>query len=210
MKRFLTIITLGLMLTSCAVPKPTYQYKKTANKPKIQKTINKNFDSIWNKVIDYSSKSFFSIDNFEKDSGLITLNFSGDPAGYIECGEFSYNGFISNMTNVKNYSGTFQEFAKKYYGANLNGRMNILVKQVNQNETFVRANTRYVFSFNRPNPRGSYYARDTQTWTFNGGQEVSNNLIFGAMDISFAVSEGINITCQSTYKLEKELLSILN
>ena len=53
------------MLTSCAVPKPTYQYKKTANKPKIQKTINKNFDSIWNKVIDYSSKSFFSIDNFE-------------------------------------------------------------------------------------------------------------------------------------------------
>ena len=52
------------MLTSCAVPKPTYQYKKTANKPKIQKTINKNFDSIWNKVIDYSSKSFFSIDNF--------------------------------------------------------------------------------------------------------------------------------------------------
>ena len=210
MKKFLIIFFLGSFLSSCGVPKPTYTYKKIINKPNIQKTIDKDFDRVWNKVIDYSSKSFFSIDNFEKDSGLITLSFSANPVEYIECGEFSYNGFISDYTNVKNYSGTFQDFAKTYYGADLTGRMNILVKKENQNQTFLRANTRYVFSFSRPNPRGSYFARDTKTWTFNGGQEASNNVIFGAMDMSFAVSQGINITCQSTYKLEKELLSIFN
>jgi len=35
--------------------------------------INKGFDEVWTSLIEYSASSFFAIDNFEKDSGLMTL-----------------------------------------------------------------------------------------------------------------------------------------
>ena len=112
--------------------------KKQKQKKNYDVTLNKNFNTVWNKVIDYSSRSFFGIDNFEKDSGLITLSYSGDPTGYVNCGKFDYDGFISNGTQVKDYFGTFQEFAKMYYNASLNGRMNILVKKIMKTKlTFV-------------------------------------------------------------------------
>jgi len=199
-------------LFACVAPKPVYKYEKTEPKKNYDVTLNKNFNTVWNKVIDYSSKSFFGIDNFEKDSGLITLSYTGSPVGYVDCGKFDYNGYISNGTQVKDYFGTFQEFAQIYYNASLSGRMNILVKKNNENETYVRVNTRYVFSFSRPDPRGSWggYSSQNHAWTFNAGDEASVGLAFGNYDVSLAISEPITITCQPTYKLEKELLSVLN
>ena len=67
-----------------------------------------------------------------------------------------------------------------------------------------------MFSFNRPDPRGAWYGRQNLSWTFNAGDEASLGLAFGNFDMSLAISEPITITCQPTYKLEKELLSILN
>ena len=194
---------------ACAAPKPVYKYEKSETKKNYDVTVNKNFNTIWNKVIDYSSKSFFGIDNFEKDSGLITLSYSGSPIGYVDCGKFDYNGLISNGTQVKDYFGTFQEFAQIYYNASLNGRMNILVKKNSESETYVRVNTRYVFSFTRPHPLGIYHGNESVTWTFNAGDEANVILMFGDMDVGLAVTDPLNITCQPTYKLEQNLISNL-
>ena len=196
-------------IVSCAPPKTIYSYEKTETKKNYDIKLNKSFNTVWNSVIDYSSKSFFGIDNFEKDSGLVTVSYSGSPVGYVDCGTFDYDGFISNGTQVKNYSGNFQEFAQIYYNASLNGRMNILVKKRSESETYVRVNTRYVFSFTRPHPLGIYHGSESVTWTFNAGDEANVSLIFGDMDIGLAVTEPLNITCQPTYKLEQNLLSNL-
>ena len=67
-----------------------------------------------------------------------------------------------------------------------------------------------MFSFNRSDPRGAWYGSQNLTWTFNAGDEASLRLAFGNFDMSLAISDPITITCQPTYKLEKELLSILN
>ncbi len=198
-----------LFVFACAAPKPVYKYEKTEPKKNYDVTLNKNFNTVWNKVIDYSSKSFFGIDNFEKDSGLITLSYTGSPVGYVDCGKFDYNGYISNGTQVKDYFGTFQEFAQIYYNASLNGRMNILVKKNSESETYVRVNTRYVFSFTRPHPLGIYHGNESVTWTFNAGDEANVVLMFGDMDLGLAVTDPLNITCQPTYKLEQNLLSNL-
>ena len=56
---------------------------------------NKNFDETWISVIDFVSDSFFKIENFEKDSGLLTLSFSSkDAEKFIDCGDFEYTLFL--------------------------------------------------------------------------------------------------------------------
>ena len=54
---------------SCAPPKTIYSYNKSETKKNYDIKLNKNFNTVWNNVIDNSSKSFFGIDNFGKMKG---------------------------------------------------------------------------------------------------------------------------------------------
>ena len=57
---------------------------------------NKNYDETWNAIIDFVNNSFFSIENLEKDSGLLTLSFGSKEAeNFIDCGDFEYTLFFT-------------------------------------------------------------------------------------------------------------------
>jgi hypothetical protein len=63
-------------------------------------TIDKSFQEVWSAVIDHATSTFFGVDNFEKDSGLMTLSFGGrNPDRFIDCGWLK-------TTNLANYDGT--------------------------------------------------------------------------------------------------------
>lgn len=106
-----------------------------------ERVINKSFDETWTALIDYSSKSFFSIDHFEKASGLMTISFgSNDPTRFIDCGTFRLNFGASS------YNGPYAAYLTDRFGAKLDGKMNLVVRVIDDRHTLVRANARYIFT----------------------------------------------------------------
>ena len=90
------VLCLALILSACSVKvnQPTSQPKQQAN----QVTLNKNFDDTWEDMIEFISTSYFGIESFEKESGLLTLSFGAEnPGRYIDCGSIAgpfYNGLV--------------------------------------------------------------------------------------------------------------------
>jgi hypothetical protein len=139
----------ALMITACANLGPSLQ-TATYTPPDVSQTgrysqsIDKSFDDTWTSVIDFVSTSSFSIDNFEKDSGLITLTFgASDPGRYIKCGFFTTSG-----GNVGSFSGKYVEYINGVgnIGSSLSGKMNISIRSLSENKTNVRVNARYIWT----------------------------------------------------------------
>ncbi len=82
---FFSIICLCLLLASCTGYTPP-DISGFASKS-FSKTVESNYDDTWEKLIDYSSEFFFTIDRFEKESGLIILSFDApNPTDYVSMG----------------------------------------------------------------------------------------------------------------------------
>jgi hypothetical protein len=86
-------------------------------------TIDKPFQEVWSAVIDHATSTYFGVENFEKESGLMTLSFGGRNAEqFIDCGRLK-------TTNLANYDGTtVQALQIEALSTNLSGRMNIVVR----------------------------------------------------------------------------------
>ena len=105
MDRFLLACLGSLAISACAtVPPATY----TAPTPKDYSntiTVNRDFSQTWENLIGYASQTFFAIENFEKDSGLLTLSFgSGNVSRFVDCGycdrRFVLAGGPADLGNV--------------------------------------------------------------------------------------------------------------
>ena len=119
--------------------------------------VSKPFDIVWKELIQYSAGTFFSIDNFEKDSGLITLTFGASkPQEFVTGGYWEASG-------SKAYKGDYVGFLNKYWNASLNGKMNIVVTERGPHQTQVTVRARYVFTL--PSTGRS----PGSTWSFDTG-----------------------------------------
>jgi hypothetical protein len=129
-----------LFIVSCVTQQGSYNPPDLTKEGKYSETINKNFDDTWTAVVDFVSTSSFSIDNFEKDSGLITLSFgASNPGLYIDCGSYSSSGAI-------NFDGSYVDYANTSgLGSSLSGKMNISIRSMSSGSTNVRVNARYIW-----------------------------------------------------------------
>lgn len=101
--------------------------------------VHKSFDKTWEDLIGYASETFFSIDNFEKASGLLTLTFgAGDASRFVDCGKFS--------GGPKNYEGSYVQYIQSTASAKLDGKMNLRVRSVGPEDTELTVNARYIFT----------------------------------------------------------------
>lgn len=133
--------------------KPTHVDKKE----KYTVSVNKDFDQVWKQLIEYSASTFFSIDNYEKDSGLITLTFGASrPSEFITGGQWK-------STGIKNFEGDYVKCLSMYRNGKLNGKMNIVVSKNSNHETRIIVNARYIFSI--PSTQQSR----SMTWSFDTG-----------------------------------------
>jgi hypothetical protein len=110
------------------------------------------FDQTWQKLIEYAAGTFFAIESYEKESGLMTLSFSSSqPSQFVDGGYFKF----SNLTT--SFDGNYVDYLAQYYGGKLEGKMNIALIRASDNQTRVTVNARYVYSCLQ------------NTWAFNSG-----------------------------------------
>ncbi len=159
-----------------SVTQPTTQVKSQPN----QITINKTFDETWEDMIEFISTSYFGIDSFEKESGLLTLDFGADnPGRYIDCGEINGPNYSGPLTDAANRGGNTSHI--------LEGRMNVFLNSVNPNVTTVRVTARYVYTMQD--------AQFRQIWAFNSNTSDTKN-----------INAAKGLTCISRQVAENELL----
>ena len=180
---FFGLVLVSLLTLGC-VATGNYRPPITQNKSDNYSTIiYKSFDSTWSSLIEYSASTFFQIENFEKASGLLTLSFGASDADrYVDCGMF-----IASSGNRK-YNGSYVGYLKKYFEANLQGKMNIFVKELAPNQTLVRVNARYVLS------------SPPESWVFNSGSSASVRVSSPLRD-----TDSIR-TCRPSYEAETTIL----
>lgn len=187
----LTSSLLAALLTACATGSYTPPVASVEMKQH-ERIVNKPFDETWTSLVDYASRAFFSIDTFEKASGLMTLSFgSSEPWRYIDCGQFKAQAAskVIDMPYVK--------YVTERRQGKLDGRMNILVKPVGAN-TLVRVNARYIYIV------PAQPSIPAHSWTFDSGGEAT-------VTIPDPVPGSIPTrTCRPTYAAEKEILEAVS
>lgn len=204
------VFLLLTILVGCA---GKLEYTRPTSLPTVNNSIviNKNKDNAWKQMVPMLGKQFFVINNLDKDSGIINISYSGDPERYVDCGRIV--SYVKNARGERTYdfpaSKSYQDYEimDTQGGAgllflsrkmNLEGRMNIIVEDIGNNQSRITANTRYILTKTTTvrNTNG-HSNTNTNSVSFNTGQE--------------GISEGRapNMICQATGKLEDEVLSLL-
>ena len=158
-------------------------------------------------------KNFFVINNLDKESGFINISYSGDPEKYVDCGYIE--SYVKNARGERTYyfpaasaNQTYEVMDMKQSGGlfninrkmNIEGRMNLIVEEIDPNKTIVTANTKYVL---------------TKSGTVRNVQGASQSF---SDSISFNTNQGDRFPgsgshsgtfCQANGNFEKEVLSLL-
>lgn len=123
---------LAIGLTACQKYAPPAGPASVDN----QALVPAGYDQAWGGLIDYVAQSSFSIQNFEKDSGLMVLGFApGSRAQYIDCGTWTYQGLLGQ---------TVPYAARNDTGLNLGGsKMNIRVRELSPGQTSIQVTALY-------------------------------------------------------------------
>lgn len=202
-----------LILTILAGCAGKFEYTRPKSLPTLNNSvvINKSKDEVWKQIVPMLGKQFFVINNLDKDSGIINISYSGDPERYVDCGRII--SYVKNARGERTYvfpaSKSYQDYeimdirggAGLFFVSrkmSLEGRMNIIVEDIGNNQSRVTANTRYIL---------------TKTTTFRNVQghsnTVTNTLSFNSGQEGISEGSGPNMICQATGKLEDEVLSLL-
>ena len=153
-----------ILLNGCATQATsTFQYnEKQSNRINNEEVVNKSFESAWSDLVRHLAKSFYDVNNIEKESILINVSFSTDsPEKYIDCGntirtfkqgseKLNYDYDVAENTNYKYGAGKSNDGVFAFVGhvkrsTNLEGRINIYVAPKGEN-TEISVNTRYIFT----------------------------------------------------------------
>jgi len=185
---------------------PVFSYTPPASldeKSKVKKlnhTLSVGYDETWNALINAVSSDFFELQNYEKDSGLLTLNFDPDtPEDYFDCGKWTK----STTTRKGEFSGPYVSWLKMSEEKKIknqspgkfmaNMKINLRVQSLSNNQTRVTINTLYKIAAARSNIDFKFKATSQST------QQV------GISPPSISSTR----VCQSSYKLENELLDTI-
>lgn len=188
-----SVVLIGCLvaLAGCATSEFDYQGPR-GNPPTSQSLVlEKPFDETWDQLVDHVSKTFFSIDNFEKDSGLMIVNFSTQASRkYVECG--TLNAKWTANYQPQSFSGDYARYLGTYMGATVNGRANITLLPEGADKTRVSIAARYVLS----SPASP--SRPGTTWSFS-------TTTMDAQQVSTPKGWQTRV-CRATGKFEKDLL----
>ena len=184
MKKIFTIGFLILLITFTGCVSSNYTYKPPEQMPRIENkiTVNENKEKVWNKLVQGIGTNFFVINNMDKQSGFINVSYSGDPEKYVEGGELHFE--FSNLRGERKYdfpaTKAYAQYEQMINGSlcaltrtmDLDGRMNVLINEIDSSHTSVSVNTRYILTMNitGTDVMGHSLQPYQQTITFNTGQ----------------------------------------
>ena len=210
--RIILLAVLVFFLASCA---GKIQYSPPIGTPLSQNSIiiDMSKDELWKKVIPNLGKSFFVINNLDKDSGIINVSYSGDPEKYIDCGQIS--SYVKNARGERTYNfpasrshQTYEIMDMEHGGGllfvdrrmNLEGRINIIIEEISSKQCRVTVNTKYVLT-------KSGTIRNVQGASTNFSDTIS--FVSGQQARFPGAGSYSGTLCQPSGRLEQEILSIL-
>lgn len=134
--------------------------------PVWERELSLPFDKVWEALIDHASGTFFAIENFEKESGLLTLSFGASDIGRFVDGGQWISTWRSASGQPGHFEGNYATFLEQYRNASLSGSMNIFVKKLADRRTLVKVRARYVVTSITRYPDGF---STSDTWSFDTG-----------------------------------------
>ncbi|WP_152619654.1 hypothetical protein [Paramagnetospirillum magnetotacticum] len=205
MKKISLLLAVGA-LSGCAgkidyMPPTSYRENESMAVLSAQK------DDVWKKLVSNLGKKFFVINNIDKESGLINVSYTGDPEAYVDCGTIS--SYVKNARGERTYtfpgSKAFQQYevmTDNLYQfqreMNLEGRVNIVVQEIDKKSTQVQVNTRYILS------------RKINVTSVQGQtRSISDNSSFNYGSTGVFSGSGQNLQCVSTGKMERDIISLV-
>lgn len=199
MNQFLaaTGILTASLLTGCAAT-GVYQPPQAPQTLDYSREVNANFDTTWTTVTNVAGATFFNIKNFDKGSGLMTLeyeNIRGNIGAYVNCGEFASNQSASksvhpNPKSVINYMSISDIVMR------LSGKANVMARPASDTKTQVQINSQYTLVIDKK--IGDKMERIGE-WHFTSREPDTQKA-----DVSYHPT---NVTCQSSNKLESDFLT---
>lgn len=190
-------LTTASLLTGC-MPTGVYQPPQAPQTLEYSREVSSNFDATWSTITNVAGATFFNIKNFDKGSGLMTLeydNIRGNVGAYIACGEF-----VSNQAAYKNPHPD-PKSAINYMTINdlqmhLSGSANVMARPISDSKTSVQINSQYTLTITRK--VGDKF-ESVGVWKFTSREPDTQTV-----DVAYKPT---NVTCQSSNKLEKDFLT---
>ena len=225
--KILTYLAVALFLSGCtATIKNSGDYT-----PPVQKEIENEirvdagFEATWSKLVREMSKSFYIINNIDKESRLINISFSmsNNISDYLDCGVTKRTFDLADLSqNISYQTADKSEFyvpstrAPIPAGTNyfkwfriptLEGRSNVYVAPDGQG-TRISVNTRYVWDVNISETGYLYTPLSKSHTLIINRRPVAKSwppISFNTNDVG---GEG-GVSCVSTGKFENEILDIV-
>lgn len=233
MKRwnFLTLVVSVLLIHGCATQgKNTLDYQKNPPITVANEIVVKDsYSAVWDKLVKELSKSYYVINNIDKESRIINMSFSStSPSKYIDCGTTVRTYTQSDKTEKFAYevasSSTYkmatprQPDPKFYYYSiikrttNLEGRSNIYLApdEGDKSKTRVAVNTRYILSITNS---GNVFVENLAGRVINSAPisaEPPHTIAFNTNKPNLDESgSSDSVTCFGKGHLETEILKLI-
>ncbi len=188
-------LSMSFLIAGCA-PMGVYQPPASAQLQKFTRDMNGSYDTTWSAVANAAGASFFKIKNFDKGSGLMTLEYEdmrSNIGTYVTCGVMAGRGapfrtITPEANSVLNYIAT--ELV-------LSGGANITAKPISDNQTTVQINSQYQLSAYEVIGQTR---KLVGTWKFTSREP-------DTQQVRIPFNGNAAVTCQPSYKLENTLLT---
>lgn len=151
--QFYLLLFTFFLLTNCGPKPPTVQ--PVARVIEKERIIYKPFDAVWQSAIEYFATHNTPIKNLDKNSGLISTEYSlslDEATSFMECG-------------VKNS----ESWPYKTELANQSGNFNVIIKKIDDTKTKVNVNVFYGTTVNKYNYVGWF----TNKWILQSSNRVT-------------------------------------
>lgn len=193
-----------------------------------EKIIPKQQSAVWDELVRELSKSFYVINNIERESRIINVSFnSNSPSDYVDCGQThrtftqgdkteTFDYAVADRSTYKLSSQTqpdprFSTYAVVNRVPTLEGRSNIYVapEATNSDRTVVSVNTRYIVTIR---VEGVAYVQNLAGYTLRTTPipNQTSSFIFNTNKPSTTSEGGISFVCAGNGRLESEILRMIH
>lgn len=179
------IVSILAVLASCQARRHLEYAPPAAleSTPTYTKLVEAPFNEVWRALISGVGGSFFGIEEFERESGLLTLSFTSSPFSDAVTGGrlvFRYNnadkrsgeifwvGHASEPAMNINFDGDYADYVQQYLNGQFQGRANIVVAELSATRTEIIVNQRFVVTGGFPGKPGA--GVETVVWAWNAGE----------------------------------------
>ena len=227
--KFISVFML-ILLSGCATQGKSGMQYTDGKQEKVENevTVDGSSSVLWDKLVGDLAKSFYVINNIDKESRIINVSFnSNSPTEFVDCGQTSRS--YSEGENIENYEydvagnssfkvalksthPKFSLYSQVIRNSSLDGRANIYLAPdtSNSKRTNVSVNARYIVT---SKVSQEIYSKHFMHTAYSHAKSVPSQTytyIFQTNRPSTTdAGGGVKVVCSSKGKLEREILDIV-